>query len=108
MFLDDDDVDDALVMATREVPENTKAGQSIGDPVVAEDDDDDVLTYTLVDPNLDMDSDDEDSFAIDWATGQIMTKNVKALDAEANGWNRRHLRGHGQGDGPGGRTCSTA
>ena len=29
------------------VAENTKAGQAIGDPVVAEDKDGDVLTYTL-------------------------------------------------------------
>ena len=34
-------------MATRSVAENTAAGQAIGDPVVAEDDDGDILTYTL-------------------------------------------------------------
>ena len=33
--------------ATREVAENTAAGQAIGDPVVAEDEDGDILTYTL-------------------------------------------------------------
>ena len=27
--------------------ENTAAGEAIGDPIVAEDDDNDVLTYTL-------------------------------------------------------------
>ena len=61
MFPDNDpltgDVNDPLSgdvnegAPAREVPENTKAGQAIGDPVVAEDKNDDVLTYTLVDPN---------------------------------------------------------
>ena len=59
--------------ATREVAENTAAGQAIGDPVVAEDEDGDVLTYTLS-------GTDADSFSIDWATGQLMTKG--ALDHE--------------------------
>ena len=53
--------------ATRKVTENTLAGEAIGDPVVATDGDDDILTYTL--------EDDEDGvFAIDWATGQLRTK----------------------------------
>ena len=34
--------------ATRKVAENTAAGEAIGDPVVATDGDDDILTYTLV------------------------------------------------------------
>ena len=38
-----DDQDDAA----REVAENTPAGSAIGDPVVAEDEDGDILTYTL-------------------------------------------------------------
>ena len=59
--------------ATREVAENTKVGMAIGDPVVAEDKDGDVLTYTLGGTNA-------DDFAIDWATGQLKTK--KALDFE--------------------------
>ena len=68
--------------ATREVAENTAAGEAIGDPIVAEDDDDDVLTYTLYDADG---SDDGDSalFAIDWATGQLKTKDD--LDFEAAG-----------------------
>ncbi len=53
--------------AAREVAENTEAGTDIGAPVVATDEDDDVLTYTLT-------GDDADSFDIDWATGQLMTK----------------------------------
>ena len=52
---------------TRTVAENTKAGQAIGDPVVAEDKDGDVLTYTLG-------GTDAGVFAIDWATGQLKTK----------------------------------
>ena len=32
---------------SREVPENTEAGQSIGPPVSAQDEDDDLLIYTL-------------------------------------------------------------
>ena len=54
--------------AAREVAENTEAGTDIGAPVVATDEDsDDVLTYTLT-------GTDADSFDIDWATGQLMTK----------------------------------
>ena len=70
----DPDTDgDQSTTATREVAENTAAGQAIGDPVVAEDEDGDILTYTLS-------GTDADSFAIDWATGQLMTK--AALDEE--------------------------
>ena len=64
---------------TRTVAENTAAGQAIGDPVVAEDEDGDILTYTLTDADGGTDG-DSDSFAIDWATGQLMTKG--ALDFE--------------------------
>ena len=59
--------------AKREIAENTPAGSAIGDPVVAEDEDGDILTYTL-------EGTDADSFDIDWATGQLMTK--AALDEE--------------------------
>ena len=65
--------------ATRMVPENTAAGMAIGDPVVAEDANDDILTYTLTDSDGGTDGDSA-SFSINWATGQIMTK--AALDAE--------------------------
>ena len=52
---------------TRSVNENTAAGMPVGAPVTATDDDaDDTLTYTLG-------GDDMASFAIDAATGQIMT-----------------------------------
>ena len=72
----DPDMDgDQSTEATREVAENTAAGQAIGDPLVAEDEDGDIRTYTLS-------GDDADSFSIDWATGQLMTKG--ALDFEGD------------------------
>ena len=53
---------------TREVPENTAAGESIGAPVAATDPDTgDTLTYTLG-------VDDAASFDIDESTGQLQTK----------------------------------
>ena len=59
---------------TREVAENTAAGENIGAPVTATDDDaGDTLTYTLGGTDM-------ASFAIDPATGQLMTK--AALDYE--------------------------
>ena len=54
--------------ATRMVEENTAAGEDVGLPVVAEDGDDDILTYTLGDTAAD------DAFDIEAATGQITTK----------------------------------
>ena len=62
-------------MLTREVAENTPAGSAIGDPVVAEDEDGDILTYTLTGARR-----CSANFDIDRATGQIMTK--AALDNE--------------------------
>ena len=59
--------------ATRMVEENTVAGMDVGLPVAAEDDDDDILTYTIDDTAA-------DTFDIDPATGQITTK--AALDAD--------------------------
>ena len=59
----------------RSVAENTATGMPIGDPVMAMDDDaGDTLEYTLG-------GDDMASFAIDTATGQLMT--MAALDYEA-------------------------
>ena len=61
-------------MAERMVEENTAAGEALGDPIAAMDvDADDTLTYTLG-------GDDAESFAIDGATGQLMT--MAALDYE--------------------------
>ena len=60
--------------ATRSVAENTAAGENIGAPVEATDDDDgDSLTYTLG-------GDDASSFAIVAASGQLQTRG--ALDFE--------------------------
>ena len=64
----------AAATDTREVAENTAAGENIGDPVEATDDDaGDTLTYTLGGADM-------ASFEIDAATGQLMTK--AALDYE--------------------------
>ena len=80
MFRDETPDDDAdLVTAdntTRDIDENTPAGMNVGAPVVATDDDLDVLTYSLGETDM-------TRFSIDQVTGQIMTK-VK-LDYEATG-----------------------
>ena len=57
----------------RSVAENTPAGEHVGAPVVATDADNDVLTYTLSGADM-------ASFAIDSATGQLLT--MDALDFE--------------------------
>ena len=69
VFKDADDTeirDDEVI--EREVAENTPAGEPVGDRVVAADAEGDVLTYSL---RADV---DDDSFAIDRATGQLWTK----------------------------------
>ena len=63
----------AAPTAERSVAENTAAGMDIGAAVAATDVDNDMLTYTLG-------GDDAVSFAIDAATGQLMT--MAALDFE--------------------------
>ena len=50
---------------TREVPENTPAGDSVGDPVKATDADEDLLSYTL------SGGADKGAFEVDLETGQI-------------------------------------
>ena len=60
----------------REVAENTPAGEPVGDPVVAADAEGDVLTYSL------RTTGDDDSFAIDRATGQLWTKSPLNEEAE--------------------------
>ena len=72
----DDDADATGNQTTREVTENTPAGRTVGDPVRADAQDGDVLTYTLMDGG----NGDSASFDINWATGQILTKGD--LDAE--------------------------
>ena len=51
----------------RAVPENTPSGQKIGDPILANDNDGDALTYTLS-------GTDAAAFDIDYNTGQLLTK----------------------------------
>ena len=58
----------------RSVDENTPAGEDIGAPVTATDDDEDTLTYSLGS------SSDADSFSINAASGQLLTQ--AALDFE--------------------------
>ena len=66
---------DARGPVTITVPENTEAGTAIGDPLTASDDDDTVLTYSIIDWQ------DGSSFDIDSSTGQLKTK--ASLDYEA-------------------------
>ena len=68
-FNDDNGTDDT----TRTIPENTVAGQPVGLPVSATDDEDDTLTYELG-------GSDAASFDFDTATGQIKT--LDPLDHE--------------------------
>ena len=72
---------------TRMVPEDTAVGMPVGDPVdVDQNEDDDVLTYSLVTDstdNEDANDVDDDFFSIDQATGQITVK--KKLSAEMDG-----------------------
>ena len=58
---------------TLTVPENTDAGQNVGDPVTATDEDSDTLTYSL-------EGTDKDSFTIVSGTGQIQTKASQNYD----------------------------
>ena len=68
MVTDENDAPEfASATATRSVAENTAAGENIGAPVAATDDDGDTLTYTLG-------GDDAASFDIATSTGQLMTK----------------------------------
>ena len=60
---------------TREVAENSAAGNNVDKPVAATDAEGDILTYTL-------DGTDDDSFDINQATGQIMVGAGTMLDFE--------------------------
>ena len=75
-FSDDEDTDATTqgIQAERSVAENTPKGEAIGDPFVAQDDDGDVLTYTLWDDDGSSTDGDSANFTIDRATGQILTK----------------------------------
>ena len=63
--------------ATREVPENSPANTNVGDPITADDEDGNSLTYTLEGTGT-----DKDSFTID-NTGQIKTVLGVTYDYEA-------------------------
>ena len=81
--IDVEDINDAPVFeegedTTRTIDENTVDGQDIDDPVGATDEDNDTLTYTLVDGTVD--GTDASAFSIDTATGQLQTK--EPLDHE--------------------------
>ena len=58
--------------AARSVPENSTAGESVGDPVTASDGDDDALTYALT---------GSDDFTVN-KSGQIMVATGATLDYE--------------------------
>ena len=61
----------------RSIAENTPAGANIGDPVAASDREDDTLTYSLR-------GSDADSFDINPATGQLLTKAPLDYEAQAD------------------------
>ena len=63
----DQDSDDESDSTSREVPENTEAGSNIGAPVEAQDEDDDLLIYTIGGP-------DAQFFRIGRNDGQIKTE----------------------------------
>ena len=62
-------------MPTGDIPENSEAGEDIGDPVTATDDDEDVLTYALGGTAASL-------FSIDTGTGQIQVGEGTTLDKE--------------------------
>ncbi len=74
------DVNDAPVFTegdstTRSLAENTAAGENVGLPLTATDQDNDTLAYTLS-------GTDADSFEIDGGTGQLTTKQGVSYDLE--------------------------
>ena len=81
-----DDEGEATTTATRTISENSAAGTTIGAPVVATDPGEfgpEILTYTLVDPSPNAEGDDEDSFTIERASGQIRVGPDTMLNYEA-------------------------
>ena len=75
---------DQITTATRSIPENTAPGVSVGAPVAADDDDNDVLTYSLSGAGSDL-------FGIDAANGQIMVAAGAMLDYDASPGDRERL-----------------
>ena len=72
---------DQTETAARSIPENTAPGMSVGAPVAADDDDNDVLTYSLSGTAGAL-------FDIDPATGQILVAAGAMLDYDANAGER--------------------
>ena len=76
------------ISTTREVAENTVAGQPVGDPVTANDPDNDALTYSLTGADMSL-------FDIDTGTGQVKVKTGTTLDYEGT---RKKLHGNCGGE----------
>ena len=62
--------------ATRSLPENSEAGENVGAPLTATDQDDDTLTYSLSGA-------DDGSFDINANTGQLLTRESVTYDYES-------------------------
>ena len=73
----DEEIPQGQSSITRSVPENTAAGQNIGAPVSASDDEETSLTYELG-------GTDAASFAIDTSTGQIKTKDALNYESQSS------------------------
>ena len=76
VFSDEDDGTPGAIEVGRKVDENSPPGTNVGKPVTANDSAGDVLTYTFGTGN------DEGSYRIDAATGQITVGPRTALDRE--------------------------
>ena len=74
--------DDFETAQERSVPENSKAGTAVGDPVTATDDD--VLTYTIHDAADTTEGQDAQYFSIDKASGQIKVSSAGAASTQLN------------------------
>ena len=75
----EDENGDVQATTTRSVAENTAAGQPVGAPVGASDDDNDSLTYSLG-------GTDAASFDIDTSTGQIKVKDTLDYEGSRNSY----------------------
>ena len=77
----DEDRSTAYIEIARSVDENSPVGSPVGDPVLASDEDEDILFYELLDtPDL-KDEDGHARFTIDSITGQIRVGSKMGADA---------------------------
>ena len=74
------DQGDVQTSTTREVAENTAAGEPVGDPVAATDEENDTLTYSLGGA-------DASTFGIDTSTGQIKTNDPLDFESGTTSYN---------------------